>query len=144
MINLEEDKKLYGFLKHIEHIRGYFKNGEWVNVVNPEHLHLEGISRKEAEFLYEKECKKKKKYNSVLGRIKSAVTQRAVIILDGKYKTILELMDIFGIDFIDEKDLDSILIDVESFYNKYYRGRESKIEKNTSSQPTTEEAELER
>ena len=72
----EEDKKLYRFLKHIEFIRGYFKDGEWIDVVNPEHLHLEGISRQEAKFLYEKECKKKKKYDSVLGRIKSTVTQK--------------------------------------------------------------------
>ena len=78
----------------------------------------------------------------MLGRIKSAVTQRAVMILDDNYKTLLELMDIFGKDFIDEKDLDSILVDVKSFYDKYYRNRES--EKNTSSQPTTQESALER
>lgn len=135
----EEDKKLYRFLKHIEFIRGYFKDGEWIDVVNPEHLHLEGISRQEAEFLYEKECKKKKKYDSVLGRIKSAVTQRAVMILDDNYKTLLELMDIFGKDFIDEKDLDSILVNVKSFYDKHYRNRESNIESNTSGQPANEE-----
>ena len=75
----------------------------------------------------------------MLGRIKSAVSQRAVIILDDNYKTLLELMDIFGKDFIDEKDLDSILVDVKSFYDKYYRNRESNIESNTSSQPANEE-----
>ena len=121
---MEDDKNLYKFLKHIEHIRGYFKDGEWVDVVNPEHLHLEGITRKEAELLYERECKKKKKYDSVFGRIKSAITQRVVMILDDNYKTLLELMDIFDKDFIDEKDLDIILINIESFYNKYYRSKE--------------------
>lgn len=140
----QEDKKLYRFMKHIEFIRGYFKDGEWVDVVNLDHVHLEGITRKEAQFLYEKECRKKKKYDSMLGRIKSTVTQRAVMILDDNYKTLLELMDIFGKDFIDEKDLDSILVDVKSFYDKYYRDRESNIEKNTSSKPTNEEDTLSR
>jgi len=42
------------------------------------------------------------------------------MILDDNYKTLLELMDILHKDFIDDKDLDNILIDVESFYNKHY------------------------
>lgn len=124
MRDLEYDKNLYRFLKHIEFIRGYFKDGQWIDVVNPKHIHIEGITRKEAELLYIEECKKKKKCDSLSGRIKSAITQRAIIVLDDNYKTLLELMDIFHKDFINEKDLDNILTDIESFYNKYYRSRE--------------------
>jgi len=60
MIDQEKDKKLYRFVKQIEFIRGYFKDGQWINFVNPKHVHIEGITRKEAEFLYNEECKKKK------------------------------------------------------------------------------------
>ena len=120
MIDQEKDKKLYGFLKHIENIRGQFKDGEWLDVINPKYAHEEGITRQQAELLYKEECKERKKYNSFVGRIKNAITQRAPIFHDHIYKTILELMDILHKDFIDDKDLDNILIDIESFYNKHY------------------------
>ena len=120
-MNMENDKTLYRFMKHIEFIRGYFKDGEWIGVLGPNHE--KGITRQEAELLYQKECKKTKKYNSLIGRMKSAITQRAVIPLEDNYKTLLELMDIFHKDFIDEKDLDNILANAESFYNKYYLNR---------------------
>ena len=126
MIDEEKDKKLYRFLKHIEFIRGYFKDGQWINFVNPKHVHINGITRKEAEFLYKEECKKQKKCDSMLGRIKSAITQRVVMVLDENYKTLLELMDILHKDFIDEKDLDNILVDVEAFYNNHYNKTDNK------------------
>ena len=120
MIDQEKDKKLYGFLKHIEGIRGFFKDGEWIGVANPKNIHIDGITRQQAELLYKEECKKRKKYDSLIGRLMGAITKSPQIVLDNCYKTILELMDILHKDFIDDKDLDKILVDVESFYNKHY------------------------
>lgn len=124
MQNIDEDKELYRFIKHIEFIRGYFKDGDWVEFANSNYVHENGITRKEAELMYEKECEKLKKHNSILGRVKSAITRRVNMILDDNYKTLLDLMDILHKDYIDEKDLDNILINAESFYNSYFRGKE--------------------
>ncbi len=124
MIDQEKDKKVYEFLKNIENTRGHFKDGEWIGVANPKNIHIEGITRQQAELLYKEECKKRKKYTSLIGRLMGAITKSPQIVLDNCYKTILELMDILHQDFIDDKDLDKILVDVESFYNKHYNKTE--------------------
>ena len=121
MTNLENDKNLYRFMKHIEFIRRYFKGGSNVGFVNPEHIHEQGITREEAEIMYTKECEKRKKFSRLPYRIKDSITGRVRMVLDDNYKTLLELMDILHRDFIDEKDLDNILSNVKVFYNKHYQ-----------------------
>lgn len=129
MQDFEQDKEFNQFMKHIEFMRGYFKDGEWVEIAKPKHIHEEGITRKEAELLYEKECRRKDKSDSLPGRIMSAITQRPLMTFDEEYKSLLDLMDILQKDFIDDKDLDNVLSDSESFYHTSYLNSDDVMDK---------------
>ena len=124
----ENSNEITRFKNHIEFIRDYFKGGRCVGYVNPDYIHEEGITRARAEELYNIERAKRKKYSKPLYRIKDTFTGMMRFILDSHYKTLLELMDIFQKDFIDEHDLDAILSDVETFYNAFYRNKDSEKE----------------
>lgn len=129
MKDFEQDKEFKQFMKHIEFMRGYFKDGEWVEIANPKHVHEEGITRKEAELLYEKELKRREWYDSLPGRIASAITKRAIMTLDNGYKSIINLMDILQVDFVNDKDLDNILSDSQTFYHTSYLNSDDVMDK---------------
>ena len=129
MQDFEQDKEFNQFMKHIEFMRGYFKDGEWVEIAKPKHIHEEGITRKEAELLYEKELKRREWYDSLPGRIASAITKRSIMTLDDGYKSIINLMDILQMDFVNDKDLDNVLSDSESFYHTSYLNSDDVMDK---------------
>ena len=129
MQDFEQDKEFNQFMKHIEFMRGYFKDGEWVEIAKPKHIHEEGITRKEAELLYEKELKRREWYDSLPGRIASAITKRTIMTLDDGYKSIINLMDILQMDFVNDKDLDNVLSDSESFYHTSYLNSDDVMDK---------------
>ena len=100
-----------------------------MEIAKPKHVHEEGITRKEAELLYEKELKRREWYDSLPGRIASAITKRSIMTLDDGYKSIINLMDILQMDFVNDKDLDNVLSDSETFYHTSYLNSDDVMDK---------------
>jgi len=120
-------EKIKNHYKDLEHFktsvtiaRNHFNGGEYINVIFPRYTHPEGITRARAKTLYEEEMISRKKNNSDVGQIKTSVTRVFKVDYANDYQTILEVMDMLGIDYIDENYLEYVLRHAEIFYNTYF------------------------
>lgn len=109
------------FVKHITFVRGFFKDGEWINVEpNSKFIHINGITREEASKLYKEEVLKRKKRlsrNKIISKILDKFKPFHLLEHVEDNKTILYIMDILKKDYINEKDLDNVLANAECFYD---------------------------
>ena len=109
------------FVKHITFVRGFFKDGIWINVEpNSKFIHVDGITREEALTLYKEEVLRRKKRlsrNKIISKILDRLKPYHLLEHVEDNKTIIYIMDILKKDYINEKDLDNVLANAKYFYN---------------------------
>ena len=74
MYQLNNYKSLDEFKHAIKFARCHFKNGEWAGIIGKRYIYEEGITKEQAINLYQEGLKVEKKRNSILGRLKMALS----------------------------------------------------------------------
>ena len=121
MYQLNNYKSLDEFKSKIEFVRCYF-NGYWIGVLPNKFNHEKGITKEDAKILYQERLKKEEKRDGVLGRLKQIVFHNELRLnIASDYKVVLDIMHILKKDFIDEKDFEYVLNNIENIYYTYFK-----------------------
>ena len=121
MYQLNNYKSLDEFKSKIEFVRCYF-NGYWIGVLPNKFNHEKGITKEDAKILYQERLKKEEKRDGVLGRLKQIVFPNELRLnIASDYKVVLDIMHILKKDFIDEKDFEYVLNNIENIYYTYFK-----------------------
>jgi len=122
---MEKLKNRYKDLQHFKTsvmiARNHFNGGEYINVLYPRYTHPEGITRERAKTLYEEEMISRKENYGKVSQIKSCATKTYRVDYANDYKTILEVIDILGQDYVDEEDFEYVLENAEDIYLSFYK-----------------------
>lgn len=107
------------FINQITFLRGFFKDGEWIDILNEKHVHINGITRDLAKQRYYEEIDKVKKHKKI-NKFMPKSLQQPHIYYYVVYQAIISLMDVLNKDFLTADDIDYILRDPSYFFSTYF------------------------